>query len=165
MCQSQIVLKSFVLALCFFKIADFAFDPTKINYCNIPCRGQKNYQSGGCYCKLGPSRQEIGFDNPVPFRTAMVQAINEYRNIIASGLDEDLPTAAGMMAISYDLELEYLARCFARRYNGTGGELGDMRGDRCSVMSNKRIPSMVIAGSSNPIFDPENHPLEWIFYW
>ncbi|XP_008192490.2 CRISP/Allergen/PR-1 [Tribolium castaneum] len=106
-------------------------DPSKNDYCSMYCG---RVQHTGCDCKLGPGRQEqLARKGAAGLRAGIVEYHNHLRNLVANGSDTrgKAGKAANMMAISYNLELEYLARCFLRsRFIG--------HQDECRTMANGR---------------------------
>ncbi|EFA05608.1 venom allergen 5 [Tribolium castaneum] len=97
------------------------FSPKKdgVNfYCKTPCKKQGNntVPATGCNCKLAGTRTEIDLDQFMAFRQFIVNEHNHYRNLLASGNETRgfAKSVANMQVLNYDLELEYLARCFGR---------------------------------------------------
>ncbi|KAK9892786.1 hypothetical protein WA026_021977 [Henosepilachna vigintioctopunctata] len=84
------------------------------DYCSINCR---DHVHSVCQRKhqCGPINGCITIESDVAFREHMVKAHNEFRNKIASGSMKGPygnMGATNMKAISYDLELEYIATCW-----------------------------------------------------
>ncbi|XP_044255860.1 venom allergen 5-like isoform X2 [Tribolium madens] len=113
------------------------FDPRKKNYCNIFCKTKKHT---GCDCARRGGRTEVELDKIFKFRKVVLDEHNKLRNGIASGNDSRTPSkASDMMAISYDLEMEYMCRCYLRsRFNGYH--------DECRITSNGRQAGQNLAG-------------------
>ncbi|RZC36093.1 CAP domain containing protein [Asbolus verrucosus] len=115
--MEKILLLNFCLCLQMLVMAA-DFDPSKFNYCKAECTDYYDevHEHTACTCnKLEGTRTQI-FDDIVNFRTAMVEIHNKLRNKLASGEETDrgFPNAANMRVINYDLELEYIANCYAK---------------------------------------------------
>lgn len=85
------------------------------NYCTITCRREKH-----TVCKrrhnCSPVKGCQYIEPTVEFRELMVKQHNELRNKIASGGDGSQygnKGAKNMNAVSYDMEMEYIAQCWA----------------------------------------------------
>ncbi|XP_044260079.1 scoloptoxin SSD552-like [Tribolium madens] len=118
------------------------YDPKKVNYCKMKCMSLE--KSTGCDCKQQGTRREQ-LRNMVSFRQVCVDEHNKLRNLLASGNETRgfAKSAANMMVMNYDLELEYLARCYGR---------STFRGihDRCRKMSTNRESGQNLAGIGIP---------------
>ncbi|XP_044262960.1 venom allergen 5 2-like [Tribolium madens] len=113
------------------------FDPTKVDYCKLKCNKLK---STGCDCKQRGTRSEI-LEKMIEFRQLCVDYHNYWRNFLASGNETRgfAKPAANMVVMNYDMELEYLARCWGRGlFNGYH--------DKCRLMSNGKRAGQNIAG-------------------
>jgi hypothetical protein len=91
------------------------YDFTKFDYCNLKapkCKGEKH---SACDCKMRGQRTEV-LDNLMQFRQEVLDKHNKLRNLFASGKETHKymfgRTASNMMVLNYDLELEYIARCY-----------------------------------------------------
>lgn len=105
---------------------DEKYDPTKVDYCKSDCSRSEKHTA--CHCDIRGHRQEI-LDNIVEFRRIMLDEHNRFRELVASGREtrNGVTSAADMQALSYSLELEYIARCFARNsYVGDHDSCRDM---------------------------------------
>ncbi|XP_044261208.1 uncharacterized protein LOC123009147 [Tribolium madens] len=115
------------------------FDPKKVNYCKLFCGKSP---SSGCDCKQRGSRTEV-LEKFVEFRQLCIDEHNHWRNYFASG-DERRSynrEVADMMVMNYNLELEFLARCYGRSFfSGTH--------DNCRKMHNGVRAAQNIAGLS-----------------
>lgn len=85
------------------------------DYCTIKCRYERH-----TVCKrrnqCGPVKGCTPIEPTVEFRQFMVKEHNELRNKIASGADGSQYSNKGaknMNAVSYDMEMEYIAQCWA----------------------------------------------------
>ncbi|XP_044260954.1 scoloptoxin SSD976-like [Tribolium madens] len=117
------------------------FDPKKVNYCEKFCPGKD--RSTGCECQPQGSRTEVDLEHVVSFRRFALAEHNYWRQYLASGQEtrNGAHSAADMMALSYSLELEFLARCYGRStFNGYH--------EKCRIMSNDRIVGQNLAGFS-----------------
>ncbi|XP_044260950.1 venom allergen 5 2-like [Tribolium madens] len=115
------------------------YDPRKVDYCSKSCN---KVQSTGCKCKQQGTRTEI-LDKMVEFRQLCLDEHNHWRDFIASGNETRgfAKTAADMMVMNYDLELEYLARCYGRStFNGYH--------DKCRKLHNNGQSGQNLAGYS-----------------
>jgi hypothetical protein len=93
------------------------FDFTKFDYCSLNANcNHKGDKHSACDCKLTGPRTIISEDL-VKFRQDIIDKHNELRNMFASGKETNEhmfgKTASNMMVLNYDLELEYIARCYA----------------------------------------------------
>nr|XP_008192491.2 PREDICTED: CRISP/Allergen/PR-1 [Tribolium castaneum] len=121
------------------------FDPKERKYCDKYCLtpSKKKVVHTSCNCAAGEGREEIEMNKYPEFRRIVLEEHNKLRNKIASGLDtrNGASSAANMMALSYDLELEYMTRCYLRsRFNGYH--------DTCRLLSNGRNAGQNIAGQN-----------------
>ncbi|XP_044763287.1 venom allergen 5-like [Coccinella septempunctata] len=85
------------------------------NYCSLKCRGDIHTVCARRH-RCGPVSGCNPIEPTVEFREFMVKEHNELRNKIASGSDGSQYSNKGaknMNAVSYDLELEYIAQCWA----------------------------------------------------
>lgn len=109
-------LPAILLTLLVNSIDNQGFDPSKRDYCDYKCHeGFPNEEVHiACKCSILPEREEI-FDELIPFREMALTLHNEIRNRVASGEaladTPQLKEASDMMALSYDMELEYYVRC------------------------------------------------------
>ncbi|XP_044260949.1 venom allergen 3-like [Tribolium madens] len=117
------------------------YDPTKVDYCSKTCYNN-NATSTGCKCKHQGTRIEI-LDKMVEFRRFIVDQHNRWRNFIASGKETRgfAKSVSDMLVMNYDLELEYLARCYGRStFNGFH--------DECRMLHNNGQSGQNLAGLS-----------------
>ncbi|XP_044256432.1 scoloptoxin SSD558-like [Tribolium madens] len=94
------------------------FDPTKMDYCDRKCQDKK---SVGCDCKTRGTRKELQLEKISDFRQLIVDKHNYWRNYLASGNETRnfAKSVSDMLVMNYDLELEFLARCYGRStYDG-----------------------------------------------
>nr|XP_008194999.2 PREDICTED: venom allergen 5-like [Tribolium castaneum] len=77
------------------------------------------------------------------FRQFIVDEHNYYRNLMASGNESRgfAQAVADMLVVNYDLELEYLARCYGRSFFN-----GDH--DECRVLQNEKKAGQNLGGTS-----------------
>jgi hypothetical protein len=120
------------------------FDFTKFDYCSINANCKhKDDKHSACDCKLRGPRTIISEDL-VKFRQDIIDKHNELRNMFASGKETNEhmfgKTASNMMVLNYDLELEYIARCF-------GGYLVKGR-DTCRISHDKTPVGQNLQGFS-----------------
>ncbi|KAJ3653778.1 hypothetical protein Zmor_013013 [Zophobas morio] len=100
-------------------------DPTKIDYCEKTCtvedpntnKPSKVYENSACDCRANTTHTELLFQL-VEFRKTMLELHNSLRNKLALGKVKHkdgsfYPNASNMRALSYSLEVEYIARCYA----------------------------------------------------
>lgn len=101
-------------------------DIVTTDYCRYSCTlFDKVVHNVACTCRI--SNKGIEIEPDIEFRTFIVDMHNHLRNKIASGYLEEIanyPSASNMNAMSYRLELEYLARCHVM----AGGEIYDKCG-------------------------------------
>lgn len=140
------------------------FDPTTANYCD-PFEICGMDTSTACDCRKHPEREEDGLENYLVFRNTVVHYANFLRNKLASG-EEKRPevklgsTVSNMIALSYDMEMEYIARCFLRSsFKG--------RHDPCRMMSRNarnRAMEQGFGGGEIRVLrmdDPKDHLTAW----
>ncbi|EFA05607.2 cysteine-rich venom protein [Tribolium castaneum] len=121
------------------------FDPTKVNYCEKFCPDKT--KSTGCECQAQGTRTEVDLQNVFEFRKLCLDEHNYWRNYLASGSErrKKATSASDMMALSYSLELEFLARCYGRStFNGYHED--------CRMMSNNRQAGQNLAGLNRKNF-------------
>ncbi|XP_044260953.1 venom allergen 5 2-like [Tribolium madens] len=109
-------------------------------YCKLYCGKIK---ATGCKCNLKGRRTESELNKIIEFRQLCLHEHNRWRNYIASGNETrgSAKSVADMMVMNYDLELEYLARCYGRStFNGDY--------DKCRKLQNGRDAGQNIAGVS-----------------
>ncbi|KAH0819709.1 hypothetical protein GEV33_003081 [Tenebrio molitor] len=126
------------------------FDFTKFNYCNMnvpKCEGEKH---SACDCKMRGQRTVV-LDNLTQFRQDVLDKHNELRNFFASGKEPQKyvfgKTISNMVVLNYDLELEYIAKCYGG-YFVTGH-------DKCRVTHDETSVGQNLAGVSAQFDD--NH--------
>ncbi|XP_044262410.1 scoloptoxin SSD558-like isoform X2 [Tribolium madens] len=115
------------------------FKPKKSEYCTKKC--PPNLKSTGCDCKKQGTRSEV-LEKIVEFRQTVVDEHNKLRNLLASGNETRgfAKSAANMLVVNYDMELEYLARCYGRSlFNGFR--------DKCMMLENWEIAVQNVGGS------------------
>ncbi|XP_044255855.1 venom allergen 3-like isoform X2 [Tribolium madens] len=131
------------IAACFSCLYGEKFDPRKRKYCDMRCPELGNVVHTACNCTPGEGREEVGLDKMVEFREIVVEEHNKLRNKIASGADtrNGASSASDMMVVNYDLELEYISRCYLRStFNGYH--------DKCRTMPSGRDAGQNLAGQS-----------------
>jgi hypothetical protein len=114
-------------------------DFRKFDYCSINanCREPGDKHSA-CDCKLRPPRTYVQ-DDLVKFRQGIIDKHNELRNMFASGEEPkeyfNGKKVGNMMVLNYDLELEYIAKCYGG-YFDNGHDKCRMTHDKLSVGQN-----------------------------
>jgi hypothetical protein len=127
------------------------FDFTKFDYCSINANCKhKGDKHSACDCKLiGP--RTLLTDDLVQFRQDVLDKHNELRNMFASGKETHQymfgKTASNMMVLNYDLELEYIARCY-------GGYFVKSH-DKCRIYHDKTPVGQNLGGYSANV--PKRH--------
>ncbi|RZB40195.1 CAP domain containing protein [Asbolus verrucosus] len=113
------MIKIFIFLILFYwsqsEFNEKPFDPTMFNYCDFSCvEGPKKYNNSACNCVIKKNHTEL-LDEVVRFRRDILKQHNDLRDYLASGQEahKHWPEAANMEALNYDLELEYVARCYA----------------------------------------------------
>jgi hypothetical protein len=111
------------------------------DYCKLNCQNAKH---SACNCKMRAPRI-YNDDGVVEYRQAVLDKHNTLRNMVASGNESHEilygKTASNMMVINYDLELEYIAKCFGGYY--TYGH------DSCRRTVDKAYVGQNLAGTGN----------------
>ncbi|RZC36092.1 venom allergen 5-like [Asbolus verrucosus] len=122
------------------------FNPTKYSYCSAGCLNEDDgtvFMHTACKCNKLEGNRTLISDDIVSFRKTIVEIHNKLRNKLASGGEtkNGFPNAANMRVINYDLELEYIANCYAKViYTGH---------DKCNRKHNSEYNSgQNIAGST-----------------
>ncbi|CAH1371947.1 unnamed protein product, partial [Tenebrio molitor] len=89
-------------------------DPSSINYCDLKCGDEENSA-----CKCDPlDRRSEDLSDLQQFRKRILERHNDIRTRVASDREhlQFCGKASNMNVLSYDLELEYVARCYAIKY-------------------------------------------------
>jgi hypothetical protein len=96
--------------------AEEKVDFMTFDYCKLPCGTVKH---SACKCKMRAPRTYTA-EGVVEFRQSVLDKHNKLRNMVASGNESNEfmygKTASNMMVINYDLELEYIAKCYGGYY-------------------------------------------------
>ncbi|KYB28931.1 CRISP/Allergen/PR-1-like Protein [Tribolium castaneum] len=105
---------TFFIAMCLGCIHGKKGEPLRVAYCKKFCLNKK-HQACGCELRKGVSEPET-MSLLITFRRAILAQHNKLRNKLASGKEDynGSSSAADMMALSYSLELENMARCYLR---------------------------------------------------
>jgi hypothetical protein len=127
------------------------FDFTKFDYCSINANCKhKGDKHSACDCKLRAPRTLLS-DDLVQFRQDILDKHNQLRNLFASGKETHKymfgRTASNMMVLNYDLELEYIARCY-------GGYFVKSH-DKCRIYHDKTPVGQNLGGYSANV--PKRH--------
>lgn len=110
---TSLFMTSLVIALLIVCPA-FSFDPSSINYCDLKCGDEENSA-----CKCDPlDRRSEDLSDLQQFRKRILERHNDIRTRVASDREhlQFCGKASNMNVLSYDLELEYVARCYAIKY-------------------------------------------------
>ena len=133
------------------------FDPSTFNYCDFKCN--ETVEHTACKCEVEPPL-ELLVKRIASFRRKILDIHNEARNTVASGMAQHkntfVPEASNMRVMNYDLELEYIAKCYAGKFTGTK--------DSCRKTHNNLKEGLVGQLLGGITFRSDD-PHEWTNYW
>ena len=126
----------FLITLLILALVITAYKPTP-KFCKLKCGDEKNI---ACECGVRGGRKE-DLSDLYKFRKHILNVHNDIRNSLASGTSTDISLGSSpvsnMNVLSYDLELEYVARCYAVQHV--------FHRDRCRRTSKFENPGQFIA--------------------
>ena len=134
----------FLITLLILALVITAYKPTP-KFCKLKCGDEKNI---ACECGVRGGRKE-DLSDLYKFRKHILNVHNDIRNSLASGTSTEISVnssktwyyfsspVSNMYVLSYDLELEYVARCYAVQHV--------FHRDRCRRTSKFENPGQFIA--------------------